>query len=209
MNILLVDDHPIVRRGVAALIGKEYPNTSFGEAAGAAEAMAAVATDRWDLVVLDISLPGRNGLEILRDIRATRPRLPVLVFSAHSEQQYAVKALQSGASGYLTKENASQELLKAVRRILTGGRYLSQAAADLLAAEPTPGASQPLHQRLSSRECAVMTRLARGVGLGEISNALNLSAKTVSTYRDRILLKMGLKTNADLIHYAFRNGLVD
>jgi DNA-binding NarL/FixJ family response regulator len=208
-KILVVDDHPLVRKGIAEVLAEELNSSVIGEASNSAEAMNAVWNDTWDLVLLDISLPGRGGLELLSEIRTARPKLPVLILSAHPENQFATRVLKAGASGYLTKASPSHILLGAVRQILAGGKFISQAAAELLAMELNTDSSRPVHQQLSDREYDVMIRIARGQSVSEIGDTLSLSVKTVSTYRARVLQKMGLKSNADLIHYALRNSLVE
>lgn len=208
MRILVVDDHPLVRRGVVQVLSAEFSSKDIGEASNAAEALASVWAGDWQAVVLDISLPGRSGLELLKDIKDARPRLPVLILSTYPESQFATRMLRAGASGYLTKDSPPEVLIQAVRRILAGGKYISHTVAEHLAAEVGLDMSKPIHDLLSDREYDVMLRIAAGEAVGEIAKMLNLSVKTVSTYRSRILEKTGMKSNADLTHYAIRNGLV-
>ena len=165
--------------------------------------------DAWDLVIVDISMPGRSGLDLIRDIRGAKPDLPVLVVSAHSEKDYAVRALKLGAAGYVSKQSATDVLVSAVRRVLSGGRYVSPALAELLAGSLSGGLQEDSHESLSNRELQVLKMIASGKSLKEIGAELALSEKTVATYRSRISDKMGLPTNVDLTRYAMRHGLVD
>ena len=171
--------------------------------------MNLVRQREWDAVILDIGLPGRGGLEVLKDIKQERPRLPVLVLSMHSEDQYAVRAIRAGAAGYLTKEAGPAKLVDAIRKIASGGRYISAEVAERLAAELTIDATQPLHALLSDREFDVLRMIASGQTVGDIAERLALSVKTVSTYRARILQKMRLKNNAEMMHYVHTNHLLD
>ena len=207
-RILIVDDHPLVRRGIVQVLGPEFPDGVVGEAATAAEALNAIWSESWSLVVLDISLPGRNGLEVLKEIKTARPKLPVLVLSTYPESQFATRALRAGAAGYLTKEAPPEVLLRAVRQTMNGGKFISPAAAEQLASEIMLDSSKPLHELLSDREYDVFLRIGSGQGVAEIAAALNLSVKTISTYRTRILEKTGMKNNAELAQYAIRNKLV-
>jgi two-component system, NarL family, invasion response regulator UvrY len=208
MRILVVDDHPLVRRGIVQVLSAEFSNGLVGEASNAAEALASVWAGDWQAVVLDISLPGRSGLELLKDIKDARPRLPVLILSTYPESQFATRMLRAGAAGYLTKESPPEVLIQAVRRVLAGGKYISPAVGEHLAAEVGIDPTKPIHDLLSDREYEVMLRIAAGEPVGEIAKVLHLSVKTVSTYRSRILEKTGMKSNAELTHYAIRNGLI-
>ncbi len=208
MRILVVDDHPLFRRGIVQVLIAEFSNGLIGEASNAAEALASVWSGDWQAVVLDISLPGRSGLELLKDIKDARPRLPVLILSTYPEAQFATRVLRSGASGYLTKDSPPEVLIQALRRIVAGGKYISHTVAEHLASEIGLDITKPIHDLLSDREYDVMLRIAAGEPVGEIAKVLYLSAKTVSTYRSRILEKTGMKSNADLTHYAIRNGLI-
>lgn len=208
-RILLVDDHELVRKGVLQVLAGEYPDGVFEEASNSVEALNAIWKQTWDLILLDIGLPGRGGLELLKEVRAARPRLPVLVLSMYPEEQFSTRALRAGAAGYLTKAGLSETLVCAVRQVLGGGKFISQKAAEILASELNVDASRPIHEQLSDREHDVMMRIARGQGVGEIALTLSLSVKTVSTYRSRVLEKMRTKNNSELTHYAIRNGLVD
>lgn len=210
LRILIVDDHAIVRRGLREILADEFGKTTVGEASTAHEALAHVQKQDWSIVILDISMPGKNGLDILSDLKLARPRLPVLLLSVHPEEQFARRALRGGAAGYLVKESVPEELVKAVRKVLGGGRYISAALAENLALDLGKGSDgdKPLHQLLSDREFQVLRMIASGKGVKEIADQLALSVKTVSTYRARILEKTGMKNNAELIRYAVQNHLV-
>jgi two-component system invasion response regulator UvrY len=212
LRILLVDDHPIVRQGVRQTLADTVEAgevVEIGEASTPQEALNLVRQREWDAVILDIGLPGRGGLDVLKDIKQEAPRLPVLVLTMHSEDQYAVRAIRAGAAGYLTKGTGSGKLIDAIRKVVSGGRYISAEVAERLAVELTIDATQPLHALLSDREFDVLRFIASGQTVGEIAERLALSAKTVSTYRARILQKMRLKNNAELMHYALTNHLLD
>jgi DNA-binding NarL/FixJ family response regulator len=206
---LIVDDHPIMRQGVRQTLADGTEIGEIGEAATSQEALDLVRQHEWDVVILDIGLPGRGGLQLLKDIKHEVPRLAVLILSMHSEDQYAVRAVRAGAAGYLTKEAATEKLLDAVRKVAAGGRYISPELADRLATEVTVDASKPLHAALSDREFDVLRLIGSGHTVGEIASRLSLSVKTVSTYRARILEKMHLKNNAELMQYALTNHLLD
>jgi len=206
---LIVDDHAVVRQGLLRILA-ESPDRWTGEEAGAAgEALELIKARSYDAVILDISLPDMNGLEALRAIKALRPDLPVLILSVHSEDQYAVRALRWGASAYLTKDSATEELLKALAAVLRGRRYIGTSLAEKLVDALGGGSGRPAHETLSDREFEVFERMARGRTVGEIAAELFLSPKTVSTYRRRVLEKLNLETTAQVIHYAARNGLAD
>lgn len=207
MRVLVIDDHAIVREGMKQVLAEE-PMVTVGEASTGQEALRRVRREPWDVVILDIGLPDRSGLDVLREIKAIRPTLPVLVLTVFGEEVYAVRVLRAGAAGFLTKESVSEELLDAVRKAAAGQRYLSTPLAQKLAWRiSTPGQAEG-HETLSDRELQVLSLIASGRSLTESATALGLSVKTVSTYRARILTKMGLTTTADLIHYAVRHGLV-
>ena len=208
MRILIVDDHAVVRDGVKRVF-EEQPAAVFGEAGTAPEALKLAMEETWDVVVLDISLAGRNGLEVLRELKQIRPRLPVLILSMHSEEQYARRAFRAGAAGYITKDSSRAELAKAVNRVIEGGRYVSPALAEKLVFDIERATDRPLHEALSDREFEVMCHIASGKTVKEIAELLSLSDKTISTYRARILGKMDMKTNAELTHYAIKNELVE
>jgi DNA-binding NarL/FixJ family response regulator len=209
MRVLLVDDHAIVREGFRRMLGDAFDGVIVGEATTSQEAVDQVRKDSWDVVVLDISLPGRGGLDALKEIRDLRRDLPVLVMTMHSEDQYAVRAFRNGAAGYITKGNAVGELIEAVRKVRAGGKYVSRSLAETLARSLTDDAGAPLHEALSDREFQVLRMLATGQTVAEIGRELSLSEKTVSTYRTRILEKMRLRNTAELIRYAIRANLVD
>ena len=209
MRVLIADDHAVFRRGLRETIGEAFPKVTFGEAKTAQETVECVRRQDWEIVILDISMPGKSGLDILDDVRRLRPKLPVLFLSMHPEEQYARRALKSGAAGYLTKDSIPEELKEAVRRILTGGRYVSATLAERLAFDLRKGADTPLHELLSAREFQVLRMIASGKSVKEIANDIALSVKTVSTYRARILQKTGMKTTAELIRYALQTQLVD
>jgi two-component system invasion response regulator UvrY len=208
MKVLIADDHAIVRHGLRELLADELTECTFGEACDGVEVLEALDREPWDLVLMDITMPRRGGIDVLRDLREKHPRIPVLVLSVHPEEQFAIRALKAGASGYLTKEAAPDELIEAVRKVLTGGRYVSRTLADRLAAEITRTDDRPPHETLSDREFQVLIKLASGQTVSQIAAELTLSVKTVSTYRSRILDKMQLQTNADLMRYAMRHQLV-
>lgn len=210
MKILLADDHAVVRHGLKQILADEFKRAAFGEARNAQEALNLVWKENWDVVVLDITMPGRSGLEVLREIKKSKPKLPVLVLSMHPENQFAVRVLKRGASGYMTKESASEELVGAIKKVLAGGRYVSTSLAEKLATYLSSGENQKAPQEaLSDREFQVLRLIASGKMVSEIARELSLSVKTISTYRTRILEKMGMKNNAELMHYAMQHQLVE
>jgi DNA-binding NarL/FixJ family response regulator len=209
MRILLADDHAVVRHGLKQIIAEEYKRAVFGEARNAQEALDLVWKELWDIVVLDITMPGRSGLEVLREIKRSRPKLPVLVLSMHPENQFAVRVLKRGAAGYMTKESAPEELVGAIRKVLAGGRYVSPSLAEKLATYVSSDAPKPPQELLSDREFQVLRLIASGKMVSEIAKELSLSVKTISTYRSRILEKMGLRNNAELMHYAIQHQLTE
>ena len=207
---LLVDDHAVVRNGLKKILEEQPGEIEFGEAGTADEAIELVREQAWDIVILDISLGGgRNGLDILKELKQIRPRLQVLILTMHSEEQYARRSFRSGAAGYITKDSPRAELVRAVNKVLEGGKYVSPALAEKLVAYIQKDTDQPPHEILSDREFQVMRLIASGKTVSEIAELLSLSDKTISTYRARILEKMGMKTNAELTHYAIRNELVN
>ena len=208
MRILIADDHAVVRHGLKQILADEFPKAEYGEARNGQDALNRVWKERWDVVILDITMPGRGGLEILKEIKKARPKLPVLVLSMHPEDQFAVRVLKAGASGYMTKESAPEELVGAIRKVLAGGRHISASLAEIMATYLTVKTEKPLHELLSNREFQVLRQIASGRTVSEIARELSLSVRTVSTYRTRILEKMGLKTNSELTHYAFQQQLV-
>ena len=209
IKILVADDHAIVREGLKQIFSEISEMVISDEADNAQEVLNKILKNDYDMVLLDISMPGRSGLDILKDIKSIKPKLPVLILSMHPEEQYAVRVLKSGASGYLTKESASDELITAIRKVSLGGKYVSSALAEKLAFDLENDNEKPLHETLSNREFQVMCMIASGKVIKEIAEELLLSVKTVSTYRARILEKMKMKHNAEIIYYAIKNGLVD
>ena len=209
-RILLIDDHEVVRAGVKRIFDKQPEGTVlFGEASTAPEALALVREQDWDAVVLDLSLGGRDGLEVLKELKQIRPRLPVLILSMHSEELFARRAFRAGASGYVTKDIPRSELIGAINRVIGGGTYVSPALAEELVVDLRRGTDRPLHELLSDREFEVMRLIAAGKTVSEIAQILSLSVGTISTYRMRILEKMEMNTNAELTRYALQNGLVE
>jgi DNA-binding NarL/FixJ family response regulator len=207
-KILLVDDHNIVRQGLRNLIALESDLEVAGEASSGVEALKLVRNNNYDVVVLDISMPDKNGVDTLHDLRHISPDLPVLILSGYAEEQYALNLIRSGCKGYLSKDADSDEIIKAIRTIASGKRYISAELAELMSNELSHPSEKLLHETLSDREFQVLFKLAGGLSPTEIANELNISIKTVSTYRTRILEKMSLKTNADLTYYAIKNELV-
>jgi two-component system, NarL family, invasion response regulator UvrY len=208
-RILIVDDHEVLREGVKRIFDKQASAVTFGEASSGPEALRLAHEEDWDIVVLDLSLGGRNGLEVLKELKQIRPRLPVLILSMHTEVQFARRAFKAGASGYITKDSPRSELTKAINKVIDEGRYISQALAEKLVVDIGKDADRPPHETLSDREFEVMLLIASGKTAGEIAKLLSLSDSTISTYRARILEKMGMKTNAELTHYAIQSKLVD
>jgi len=207
-KILVADDHAVVRKGLVKILKESDAGLCVDEAGYGQEALARVLHTRYELVLMDISMPGRGGLDVLREIKRHRPRLPVLMLSMHPEEEYALRALRAGASGYVTKDSAAEELVGAIRKVLSGGRYVSASLAEKLAFEMDADAEKPAHETLSDREYQVLRMIASGKTVSEIAQELSLSVKTISTYRSRILEKMGAKNNAELTRYAFENRLV-
>ena len=208
MKILIADDHAIVRHGLKQILADEFKKSTFGEARNGQEVLDSIWKEPWDVVVLDITMPGRSGLEVLKEVKKAKPKLPVLVLSMHPEDQFAVRVLKSGASGYMTKESAPAELVGAVKKIMAGGRHISTSVAEIMATYLTLDSKRPPHEQLSNREFQVMRMIASGKTVSEIARMLSLSVRTISTYRARILEKTGMKTNAELTHYAFQHSLV-
>jgi len=198
-----------VRRGVIEILRDSVPGAAFGEAETARRALELAKTEKWDLAILDVSLPDRSGLEVLKEIRGLDPAIPVLVLSMHSEEQFALRTLRAGASGYVTKRTAPQEIGEAVRRVLAGGRYITPSIAERMALEIADPKDKSPHERLSDREYQIFRRLAIGKTVKEIARELSVSVQTVSTHRARILAKMGFRTNAELTEYAIRDHLLE
>jgi DNA-binding NarL/FixJ family response regulator len=208
LRILVTDDHATTRLGIKQILKEEFKGVVLGEAADAAETLQQIGADRWDLLILDIALPDRDGLAVLGEVKKDCPTLPVLVFSVHPEDQFAVRALKLGAAGYLAKERAPEDLARAVRKVLAGGTYASPALAEQLAGNLSARSPSLPHEMLSTREFEVLRLVAAGKSGKAIASELGLSQKTVSTYRTRLLEKMNLNTTADLIQYAIHNQLV-
>ena len=208
IQILIVDDHAILRRGLKEILEREFRDVRIGGAGTAEEALTQLDSEKWDLVILDITMPGRSGVDVLRNLKALRPKLPVLVLSMHPEDQYGKRVLKAGASGYMNKESAPEELIKAVRKLLSGGRYVSPTLAETLAVDLGRDDGTPAHERLSDREFEVLRKMASGKTVGQIAQELHVSVPTVSTYRARILEKMGMSNTAELIRYAVSHHLV-
>lgn len=209
MRVLIADDHALVRRGLIQLLTDEYPNLTVGEAQNAGEVLRLARERDWDIIVLDISMPGRNGLEILKELKHARAKVPILILTSHPEEQYAIRVLKTGAAGYMTKESAPEHLIEGIKKVIRGGRYVSPKLAELLAASVGADPERPPHETLSDREYRVLCMIGSGKTISQIANELSLSVKTVSTYRMRILEKMRMKTNAELTYYALKNGLAD
>ena len=209
LRILIADDHAVVRQGLRHILAGIPELGTVGEAKDGQDALNQVRAEPWDVLVLDMSMPGRGGLDILKEVRRERPEMRVLVLSMHPEDQFAVRMLKAGASGYLTKESAPDELVKAVRKVMSGGKYVSDTLAEKLAFDVEANSDKPRHEKLSDREFQVLRQLAAGRSVQQIAEELVLSPKTISTYRARVLEKLDMKTNADLIHYAIGNKLVE
>jgi two-component system invasion response regulator UvrY len=209
IRILIADDHAVVRRGIREILVGELGKTAFVEAQNAREVLDYARKQDWEVIILDISMPGRSGIDILRELRELRPRSRVLVLSMHPEEQFARRALRAGAAGYLTKDGVPEELVGAVRKLLNGRRYVSATLAEQLAVELAKPADKPAHESLSDREFQILQFLASGKTVSEIAQDLALSIKTVSTYRSRLLLKLEMKNNSELIRYAIQNHLVE
>jgi two-component system invasion response regulator UvrY len=208
IRLLIGDDHAVVRRGMKQILAETRDIVVADEAGNGREVLEKVRKNDFDMVLLDISMPGRDGLEVLKELKSLRPKLPVLMLSMYPEEQYAVRSLRSGASGYLTKDSAPDELISAIRKVSSGGKYVSASLAEKLAHKLGTDVEKPLHEALSDREYQVMCMIASGKTVKEIGEELSLSVKTVSTYRSRILNKMRLKGNAELTRYAIDNRLV-
>ena len=208
-RILIIDDHEIVRDGLKNILNEQSEDRTFGEAGTQPEALALATGQDWDVVVLDLSLGDRSGLEVLKELKQIRPQLPVLILSMHSEEQYARRAFKAGAAGYITKDSSRVELVQAINKVAAGGRYVSPALAEELVIDLERRSDRSPHETLSDREFEVMRLIASGKTVGEIADLLALSDSTISTYRARILEKMAMKTNAELTHYAIQNKLVD
>ncbi|TDX01968.1 response regulator [Dinghuibacter silviterrae] len=208
MRILIADDHTVVRKGLRQILLEAFPSAEIEEASDAESLVREALMDRWDVVITDLSMPGRSGLDALHQLKQELPKLPILVLSIHPEEQYAIRVLRAGAAGYLSKDMASEELVGAVQRVLLGKKYISPAVAEKLASSLDLDDDRLPHEQLSDREFDVLKLIAVGKSITEIAQMLSLSPTTISTYRSRILTKLGLKTNADLILYALEHHLV-
>ena len=209
MKILIADDHELIRHGLRGLLRDHLRDVEIIEAANAKEAVAAAVRGGWDLALVDINMPGRSGLELIRDLKQMHPALPVLVVSAHTEEDFALRALKLGAAGYVSKQSAADVLVAAVKKVLSGGRYVSPAVAEKLAQAAAEGWSGTPHENLSHREMQVLQMIATGKTIKEIAAELALSEKTIATYRSRISEKLGLSTNVELTRYAMQHGLAE
>jgi len=209
VKILLVDDHSLVRAGLRRLLRDDIAQAAIGEAESSSEALDLVRKEPWDIVVLDVSLPGRSGLETVKDIHALTPGLPILVMTMHDEDQYAVRAFRAGAAGYITKGSSPADLVAAVRKVAEGGKYVSPSAGEALAKSLHSRSEAAGHAALSDRELQVLRMLGGGKTVTEIATELSLSAKTISTYRTRILEKLGMRTTAQLVHYCVAANLLN
>ena len=208
IKVLIADDHTLVRKGLKQLLLDTKDIEKVDEARDGKETINKINKKDYDLVLLDISLPGRSGIDVLKQLRLLKPKLPVLILSMHPEEQYAVRSLRAGASGYLTKESAPDELIDAIHKVANGGKYITSSLAERLAGEIGPSTEKPLHETLSDREYQVMCMIASGKTVKDIAEELNLSVKTISTHRARILRKMHMDNNAQLTHYAIKHNLV-
>lgn len=209
MKVLIADDHPVVRHGLKQILATDADMTVVGEAKNGNEAMELARRLEWDVAVLDYSMPGRSGLELLAEIKREFPQRPVLVLSMHPEELHARRVLKAGGAGYMNKESAGEELAAAIRKVVTGGKYVSASLAERLAVELAPEAQKPPHETLSDREYRVMWMLASGKPINRIAKEMFLSPSTVSTYRVRILRKLGLTSNAELVQYAVKHQLIE
>jgi DNA-binding NarL/FixJ family response regulator len=209
IKVLVADDHAVVRRGLRQILAETPDILVGGEAANGGDAMRLVRDERWDAVVLDINLGGANGLELLAEIKREKPLLPVLILTVYSEEQYALRAVRAGAAGFLTKESAPEKLIEALRKVASGGRYVTAEVAERLATFIASKHEGAPHEALSNREFQIVKLIASGKTVSQVASELGLSVKTVSTHRTRILQKMGMKTNAELTHYAVKNKLVE
>ena len=208
-NILIADDHTVVRKGLIQILMDQYKHAKFTEVNDGNELLHEARKGNWDIIITDLSMPGRNGLDTLKQLHTEKPLIPILVLSIHSEDQYAVRVLKAGASGYLTKESAPDELVKAVDQILNGHKYINTSVAEKLLDSIDKGHSGMPHEQLSDREFDVLKLIASGKSVTEIAENLSLSVNTISTYRMRLLDKMNMKSSAELTHYAISNHLLE
>ena len=209
IKLIIADDHPIVREGLKQIIADSPHFTVSDEAGDGPELLDKVRKEDFDVIILDLKMPGMDGLDVLKQLKIEKPRIPVIILTVHPEAQYALRILRAGASGYLTKESVSDELITAIRKVHRGGKYISPSLAEKIAFALDTDSEKILHETLSDREYQVMYMIASGKTVTEIAEELNLSVKTISTYRARILEKMNMKTNAELTRYAFQNNLID
>ena len=209
IKILIADDHAIVRQGLKQVIAEAHDMQVGGEATNGLEALELIRNQDWNVAVLDMSMPGRSGIELIKLAKAEKPKLPILILTMHSEDQYAVRALQAGASGYLTKESAPEQLINAIRKVAAGGVYISASAAEKLALYVMPGTDKLPHTLLSDREFEVFQMLTSGMSLADAAEKLSLSVKTISTHKTHILEKMHLANQTELVRYAIKHGLAD
>jgi two-component system, NarL family, invasion response regulator UvrY len=209
IKVIIADDHPIVRAGLKQIITEEHDISVAGEAGNGAELLSRVRRQDYDVILLDLSMPGMDGLDVLKQIKIEKPAIPVIILTIHPESQYALRILKAGASGYLTKESASDELIKAIRKVNAGGKYISPSLAEKIAFALDEDTGKLPHETLSDREYQVLCLIGSGKTVSQIADALALSVKTVSTYRTRILEKMRMENTAELMHYAVQNRLVE
>jgi len=208
LRILIADDHAIIRKGLKQILLEEYPSAVIEEVNDAEGAIKKTISQEWDVIICDLSMPGRSGLDVVQQVKQNFPKLPVLILSIHPEEQYAIRTLKAGAAGYLSKDAATEELVKAVQRVLQGRKYISSSLAEKMATELDQDISKPPHELLSDREFEIFKMVAAGKTVSEIAEQLSLSITTVSTYRARLLTKMNLKTNAELTRYGLENKLI-
>jgi len=208
-RVIIADDHALIRRGLKQVLQDGMPGVVVGEAKDGREALDLILSQEWSVVVMDITMPGRSGLDVLHDIKLARPNLTVLILSMHPEDQFAIRVLRSGAAGFIPKESAPEELIKAIKKVMAGGRYVTSTLAEQLAVNLSTPTDTPPHELLSDREFQVLRLIASGKTVGQIAQEMGLSVKTISTYRARILEKMRMQTNAELTHYAVKHELTD
>jgi DNA-binding NarL/FixJ family response regulator len=209
IRIFITDDHSLIREGLKKIINDEKDISIIGEAGNAKDTMSFVLSKNIDILILDLNLPDKNGLDLLKELKSLKPELKILILSMHPEDRFAMRVLRAGASGYITKESVGEELVRAIRKVYNGGKYVSESLAEMLAIEIQGGGDKPIHEILSDREFQVLQMIASGKTLAEISETLSLAVTTISTYRARVLEKLNLHSNAELIHYAITNKLLD